>query len=79
MVKFSEHRKFQRGGTVESTTAAQRPSSIGTVTTQSLLASIKPEPVRAETEYGCVDWYPFVMPANTRTDWFDYDSGLAAG
>jgi hypothetical protein len=44
-----------------------------------MLASIKPQPVRRETEYGCVDWYPYAAPlAAARTEWFDFDSGLAA-
>jgi hypothetical protein len=63
---------------MESSAAAQRPSSASTVTTYSLLPAIMPQPMRAETEYGCVDWYPYRMPASTRTEWFDYDSGLAA-
>ena len=64
---------------MESSTPAQRPSTASTVTTYALLASIMPEPMRAETEYGCVDWYPYMIPASPRTEWFDYDSGLAAG
>jgi hypothetical protein len=64
---------------MEPSTAAQRPSNVGTVAAYSMRTPIKLEAMDAESEYGCVDWYPYMMATNTRTEWFDYDSGLAVG
>jgi hypothetical protein len=67
---------------MEPNIAAQRLPAVATASNYSnysMLASIKPQPVRRETEYGCVDWYPYAAPlATARTEWFDFDSGLAA-
>jgi hypothetical protein len=62
---------------MEPNTATPRPSAVATLPGHSLLASIKPQPVRLETEYGCVDWFPYDNARQSRTDWFDYDNGLA--
>jgi hypothetical protein len=66
---------------MEPNTAAQRAGAVTTTSNSSnysMLASIKPQPVRRESEYGCVDWYPYASGADTRTEWFDFDSGLAS-
>jgi hypothetical protein len=64
---------------MEPNTAVQRPSSVATGTASPMLTPLELDAMDAETEYGCVDWYPYMMAANTRTEWFDYDSGLAVG
>jgi hypothetical protein len=64
---------------MQPSTAAQGPSNVGTVTAYSMLAPIRLEAMDAESEYGCVDWYPYMMAVNTRIEWFDDDSGLADG
>ena len=62
---------------MDTNTAAQRTSAVTTLPGDSLLASIKLQPIGREAEYGCVDWYPYSDTMQSRTDWFDYDSGLA--
>ncbi|HWW20572.1 MAG TPA: hypothetical protein VNZ06_07185 [Steroidobacteraceae bacterium] len=64
---------------MEPNTAAQRSPVVTHLAGYSLLASIKPQPVGRETEYGCVDWYTYADTAQSRKDWFDHDSGLAVG
>jgi hypothetical protein len=70
---------------MEPNTAAQRTSAVASASifsNYSMLAAIKPQPVRRETEYGCVDWYPYAAAADTSTDarseWFEFDDALAA-
>ena len=63
---------------MESNTAAQRSSTVTTFSGPSLPASMRmPQPIRREAEYGCVDWYPYASTMPPRTEWFDYDNGLA--
>jgi len=49
------------------TTAAAQLAPV--MSTRSILP-LKSEPVRPVTEYGCVDWYPFLAP-ESRAEWFE--------
>jgi hypothetical protein len=64
---------------MESNTAAQRPTGLNRPVSYLPLAASKPQSSGRETEYGCVDWYPYASPMPSRTEWFDYDNGLAVG
>jgi hypothetical protein len=58
---------------IQSATATQRFS---TASVQAVLPT-KPESVDAETEYGCVDWYPYVTVLDRPAEWADADGRLA--
>jgi hypothetical protein len=65
---------------METNTAAQRPPAATPVAPSPLLASHRSQPLRRETEYGCVDWFPYTSAREGRAEWFEpQDSGLTVG
>jgi hypothetical protein len=62
---------------MEPNTAAQRLSSVNRPANYVPRVAGKPDSTGPETEYGCVDWYPYASAMQSRTEWFDYDNGLA--
>jgi hypothetical protein len=62
---------------MEPNTAAQRLAGANRPANYVPLPASKLQSIGRETEYGCVDWYPYASAMPSRTEWFDYDNGLA--
>lgn len=63
---------------MEPNTATQRPTVVPTLPAHVLPgAAMTAQALRREAEYGCVDWYPYASTLQSRSEWFDYDNGLA--